>query len=85
MWPLIDTEADCGLDDKLILELGSLNEGVTDEHRNEYREGLRKLLTSLREKGVSSDPDQIASELAAYRARFWGDPTRVVTRIGSGL
>ena len=57
--------------------MGSVNEGHTDEEKIIYREGLKQVLQNLRTK-KTKDFATVAAEIAAYRASFLKDESRVL-------
>ncbi|QDS69307.1 hypothetical protein FKW77_002873 [Venturia effusa] len=68
---------DMGLADNMILvQLGSLNPGRTDEDKKRWADGLRTLIGSLRAQGVK-ETDVVASQIASYRRNFFKDPSRI--------
>lgn len=62
----------------ILVQIGSANEGRTDEEKAEYTAGLKQLLQGLREKNVN-DFTTVAAEIAAYRSRYLQDPSRILT------
>lgn len=75
---------DMGLaDDTILVELGN-SAGYTEEEKPRFVAGLRTVLHGLREQ-KTKDFQVIASEIAAYRARFLGDSSRVLLLHGSAI
>jgi len=66
------------VDDEILVDLGSVIEGNTEEERATYRAGLRDVITGMRQAKVS-DFEQVASAIIDYRRRFLKDETRVLT------
>ena len=64
-------------DDKILVQMGSLREGKTQEERDKYIEGLKQIINDMRRDKVK-DFNTVATEIAAYRRRFLQDPSRVV-------
>lgn len=64
-------------DDVVLLQMGTMNPGRTDEEKKEWTNGLRLVIKSLREKGAQ-DAEAVAKEIADYRRRFLGDPAMVL-------
>ncbi|KAL1385798.1 hypothetical protein HDK64DRAFT_310912 [Phyllosticta capitalensis] len=64
-------------EDKILLQLGIVNPGRTQEDQDLWRAGLRQILKSLREQGVKSG-EAVAKAIADYRREFLRDPTRVL-------
>ncbi|TID27063.1 protein red1 [Venturia nashicola] len=68
---------DMGLADNMILvQLGSLNPGRTDEDKKRWADGLRTLIGNLRTQGVK-ETDVVASQIASYRRNFFKDQSRI--------
>ncbi|KAK7537081.1 uncharacterized protein J3D65DRAFT_696181 [Phyllosticta citribraziliensis] len=64
-------------EDKILLQLGIVNPGRTQEDQDLWRVGLRQILKSLREQGVKSG-EAVAKAIADYRREFLKDPSRVL-------
>ena len=58
------------------MELGA-SDIYTGERRVQFMAGLRALLTELKSNKVKTF-DVIAKEIVSYRARFNGDPSRIL-------
>ncbi|CAI7677316.1 unnamed protein product [Penicillium discolor] len=65
-------------DDKILVQMGSVREGQTEEEKETYLAGLKEIINDLRRDKVK-DFDTVASEIAAYRRRFLQDPSRVLS------
>ncbi|KAJ5948810.1 hypothetical protein N7454_002117 [Penicillium verhagenii] len=65
-------------DDKILIEMGSVREGKTEEEKETYLAGLKEIINELRRDKVK-DFSTVAAEIAAYRRRFLKDPTRVLS------
>ncbi len=69
------------IDDAILVELGN-SAGYNEEDKPKFVQGLRTVLQELRAK-KTKDFQIIASEIAAYRARFLGDRTKVLLLDGT--
>ncbi|KAJ6132271.1 hypothetical protein N7471_007486 [Penicillium samsonianum] len=65
-------------DDKILVQMGSVREGQTEEEKETYLTGLKEIINDLRRDKVK-DFNTVASEIAAYRRRFLQDPSRVLS------
>ncbi|KAJ5836671.1 hypothetical protein N7447_002697 [Penicillium robsamsonii] len=65
-------------DDKILVQMGSVREGQTEEEKEAYLAGLKEIINDLRRDKVK-DFNTVASEIAAYRRRFLQDPSRVLS------
>ncbi|OAL43735.1 hypothetical protein IQ07DRAFT_592815 [Pyrenochaeta sp. DS3sAY3a] len=63
--------------EKMLVQLGTANPGKTAEEKQQWNNGLRNVLSELRQKNIK-DPDGIAMEISKFRRRFLDDETRVV-------
>ncbi|KAA8907459.1 hypothetical protein FN846DRAFT_759061, partial [Sphaerosporella brunnea] len=63
-------------DEEILVELAE-NEGVTEEEKAQYTDGLRDTILGLKQRG-EKDFLKVAKGIAAYRRRFFGDETRIV-------
>ncbi|KUJ09359.1 uncharacterized protein LY89DRAFT_285810 [Mollisia scopiformis] len=70
-------------DDAVLTALGSPEE-FKDEQRDKFCEGLKGVLMDLRVRKIR-DFDVIASEIVAHRARFLGDPSKVLALDGTTI
>lgn len=61
----------------ILVQLGTLNPGKTEEDKARWAAGLRALISNLRTEGVK-DTDVVAAEIAAYRRQFFKDPSRIL-------
>lgn len=61
----------------MLVQLGTANPGKTAEEKQQWNNGLRNVLSELRQKNIK-DPDGIAMEISKFRRRFLDDETRVV-------
>ncbi|KAI9759770.1 MAG: hypothetical protein M1835_000303, partial [Candelina submexicana] len=67
---------DMGLsDDMILVQMGSVQEGRTPAEVKQYIAGLKQIIQEMRGRKVN-DFNTVASEIAAYRARFLGDSSR---------
>ncbi|KAJ5735586.1 uncharacterized protein N7483_000711 [Penicillium malachiteum] len=64
-------------DDKVLIEMGSVREGQTEEEKETYLAGLKEIINEMRRDKVK-DFSTVASEIVAYRRRFLQDPSRVL-------
>ncbi|KAJ5176655.1 uncharacterized protein N7482_002532 [Penicillium canariense] len=64
-------------DDKILIQMGAAREGQTEEEKETYITGLKKIINEMRRDKVK-DFSTVASEIAAYRRRFLQDPSRVL-------
>jgi hypothetical protein len=67
-------------DNNILLQLGSVQEGSSQEEKESYINGLRQMISGMRDKNLR-DVTTIASEIVAYRSRFLQDPSRVLTNL----
>lgn len=65
-------------DDKILIQMGSVREGQTDEEKTTYLAGLKEIINEMRRDKVK-EFSTVASEIAAYRRRFLQDPSRVLS------
>ncbi|KAJ5562697.1 hypothetical protein N7535_002858 [Penicillium sp. DV-2018c] len=65
-------------DDKILVQMGSVREGQTEEEKETYLAGLKDIINDLRRDKVK-DFNTVASEIAAYRRRFLQDPSRILS------
>jgi len=63
-------------DDAILVELGN-STGYSEEDKPQFVAGLRSVLQGLRAK-KTKDFQIIASEIAAYRARFLKDKSKIL-------
>jgi hypothetical protein len=59
------------------VQLGTANPGKTPADRQQWNDGLRRVLQELRKKSIK-DPNGIAAEIAKFRRQFLNDDSRVV-------
>ncbi|KAJ5317506.1 hypothetical protein N7508_002014 [Penicillium antarcticum] len=64
-------------DDKILVQMGAVREGETEEEKENYLAGLKEIINDMRRDKVK-DFDTVAAEIAAYRRRFLKDPSRVL-------
>lgn len=64
-------------DDKILVQMGALREGQTDDEKEIYNDGLKAMINEMRLDKVK-DFNIVAKEIAAYRRRFLQDPSRVL-------
>ncbi|KAI9695884.1 MAG: hypothetical protein M1836_006001 [Candelina mexicana] len=74
---------DMGLsDDMILVQMGSVQEGRTPAEVKQYIAGLKQIIQEMRGRKVN-DFNTVASEIAAYRARFLGDKiTTLFSKVG---
>jgi hypothetical protein len=65
----------------LLVQLGTANPGKTPADRQQWNDGLRRVLQELRKKSIK-DPNGIAAEIAKFRRQFLNDDSRVVNLWG---
>lgn len=75
---MLTTEPSTSTDDDILVKMGSVREGKTDEEKESYFAGLKEIINDLRRDKVK-DFNTVASEIAAYRRRFLQDPSRVLS------
>lgn len=64
-------------DDKILIQMGAIREGQTEEEKETYLAGLKEIINEMRRDKVK-DFNTVATEIAAYRRRFLQDPSRVL-------
>ncbi|KAJ5182784.1 hypothetical protein N7492_000400 [Penicillium capsulatum] len=64
-------------DDKILIQMGAVREGQTDDEKETYLAGLKEIINEMR-RGKVKDFSTVANEIAAYRRRFLQDPSRVL-------
>jgi hypothetical protein len=64
-------------DDKILVQMGALREGQTEEEKETYLTGLKEIINGMRRDKVK-DFITVANEIAAYRRRVLQDPSRVL-------
>ncbi|KAI9882980.1 MAG: hypothetical protein M1823_005272 [Watsoniomyces obsoletus] len=67
------------IDEHILLQMGSVNEGRDAEEERQYMTGLSQALQELRNRKVK-DFETVAAKIVAYRAQFLKDDSRVLTR-----
>lgn len=75
--PMLTTVLLTLADDKILIQMGSVREGDTEQEREAYIAGLKEIINEMRREKVK-DFGSVASEIAAYRRRFLQDPSRVL-------
>lgn len=63
-------------DDQILVQLGGYGE-YEGEHKQEYINGLRQLLTDFRNRKIK-DFKTISQSIINYRAQFRKDPTKIL-------
>lgn len=58
--------------------MGDVPKGLTPEKRDVFVVGLRQVIQEIRGRKVT-DFETVASEIAAYRARFLDDPSKILS------
>ncbi|KAL8997360.1 MAG: hypothetical protein Q9169_003342 [Polycauliona sp. 2 TL-2023] len=71
------TQASNVADDMILVQMGSIPEGLSEEQRTAFVVGLRQTIQKIRVRKVK-DFKTVASEIAAYRARFLGDSSKIL-------
>ena len=61
----------------ILVHMGSIPEGLSEEQRSAFVVGLRQTIQEIRVRKVK-DFKTVASEIAAYRARFLGDSSKIL-------
>jgi hypothetical protein len=74
---MLTTEPLTSTDDKILVQMGAVREGETEEEKEHYLAGLKEFINDMRRDKVK-DFDTVAAEIAAYRRRFLKDPSRVL-------
>ncbi|KAJ5099425.1 hypothetical protein N7532_006426 [Penicillium argentinense] len=64
-------------DDKILVQMGALREGQTEEEKEAYVAGLKEIINGMRRDKVK-EFSTVANEIAAYRRRVLQDPSRVL-------
>ncbi|KAL8873845.1 MAG: hypothetical protein Q9174_000751 [Haloplaca sp. 1 TL-2023] len=64
-------------DDMILVQMGAVPEGLQADQRNNFVVGLRQIIQEIRGRKVK-DFKTVASEIAAYRARFLGDGSKML-------
>lgn len=64
-------------DDKILIQMGAVREGQTEEEKAAYLAGLKEIINEMRRDKVK-DFSTVATEIAAYRRRFLQDSSRVL-------
>ena len=63
-------------DDEMIKQVAE-NPGRDQEEKARFKDGLLKVIGTLREDNVN-EPNAVATAILAYRAQFVNDPSRVL-------
>ncbi|KAL8923973.1 MAG: hypothetical protein Q9172_002900 [Xanthocarpia lactea] len=71
------TQASNVADDMILVQMGAIPEGLSEEQRSAFVVGLRQTIQEIRVRKVK-DFKIVASEIAAYRARFLGDSSKIL-------
>jgi len=71
------------VDDAILVELGN-SAGYSEEEKPKFVAGLREVLQNLRVRKIK-DFRVIASEIAAFRARFLEDDSKILLLDGVSL
>lgn len=61
----------------ILLQLGTVPDGLSDKEQTAYTEGLKKLIRDIRSRNVR-DFDAMAADITTYRANFIGDTTKIL-------
>ncbi|KAL8649269.1 MAG: hypothetical protein Q9210_004498 [Variospora velana] len=64
-------------DDLILVQMGAVPEGLSAEKKEGFVVGLRQIIQEIRGRKVK-DFRIVASEIAAYRARFLGDSSKIL-------
>jgi len=65
-------------DDNILIQMGSVREGQTQEEQNSFFEGLKNMINDMQRDQVK-DFESVATEIAAYRRRYLQDASRVLS------
>lgn len=71
------TQASNLADDLILVQMGAVPEGLSAEKKDAFVVGLRQIIQEIRGRKVK-DFRIVASEIAAYRARFLGDSSKIL-------
>lgn len=71
------TQASNVTDDLILVQMGAVPEGLSAEKKEAFVVGLRHIIQEIRGRKVK-DFRIVASEIAAYRARFLGDSSKIL-------
>lgn len=71
------TQASNIADDMILVQMGAIPEGLSQEQQSAFVGGLRETIQEIRVRKVK-DFKTVASEIAAYRARFLGDSSKIL-------
>ncbi|KAL8763737.1 MAG: hypothetical protein Q9184_000529 [Pyrenodesmia sp. 2 TL-2023] len=63
--------------DLILVQMGAVPEGLSAERKDAFVVGLRQIIQEIRGRKVK-DFRTVASEIAAYRARFLGDNSKIL-------
>lgn len=77
------TDLSRSTDDDILKFLGN-QDGLTEEQRVQFIDGLKDALGAIRKKNIR-DFDAIAQEILAYRRRFLGDDSKVLALEGTTI
>ena len=61
----------------ILVQMGAIPEGLSQAEGDSYANGLRQVIQEIRGRKVK-DFNVVASEIAAYRAKFLGDNVKVL-------
>ncbi|KAL9012465.1 MAG: hypothetical protein Q9173_002772 [Seirophora scorigena] len=73
----LSTGKDQAVDDLILVQMGAVPEGLSAEKKDAFVVGLRQIIQEIRGRKVK-DFRIVASEIAAYRARFLGDSSKIL-------
>lgn len=71
------TQASNLADDLILVQMGAVPESLSAERKDAFVVGLRQIIQEIRGRKVK-DFRTVASEIAAYRARFLGDNSKIL-------
>ena len=78
----LEVGADVGpltiLDDLILVQLGAAPKGLSYEDQEAYSRGLREVIRDIRARNVK-DFNTVAAEITAFRTKFLGDSTKVLS------
>lgn len=59
----------------ILVQMGAIPEGLNQKEGDAYATGLRQIIQEIRGRKVT-DFNVVASEIAAYRAKFLGETVK---------
>lgn len=61
----------------ILVQMGAIPDGLNHEEADAYAAGLRQIIQEIRGRKVT-DFNIVASEIAAYRAKFLSEATKAL-------